>query len=41
MPARALSSLVADYDLTRGRIWILVLIVTLLAPVRTARLRGC
>jgi len=26
------SVLVADYDLTRGRIWVLVLIVTTLAP---------
>jgi hypothetical protein len=32
--------LLADYDLSRGRIWILVLIVTLVAPVWTARLRG-
>lgn len=32
--------LLADYDLRRGRIWILVLIVTLVAPVWTARLRG-
>lgn len=34
------AELVADYDVTRGRIWILVLIVTLVAPVWTARLRG-
>jgi hypothetical protein len=32
--------LLADYDLSRGRIWALVLIVTLLAPLWTARLRG-
>jgi hypothetical protein len=32
--------LLADYDLGRGRIWILVLIVTLVAPLWTARLRG-
>ncbi len=32
--------LLADYDLTRGRIWIAVLIVTLFAPLRTARSRG-
>ena len=32
--------LLADYDLSRGRIWIAVLIVTLLAPLWTARLRG-
>ena len=34
------SDLLADYDLSRGRIWILVLVVTLLAPGRAARLRG-
>ena len=34
------TELLADYDLTRGRIWVLVLIVTLVAPVWTARLRG-
>jgi hypothetical protein len=32
--------LLADYDLSRGRIWIAVLIVTLFAPSWTARLRG-
>jgi hypothetical protein len=32
--------LLADYDLSRGRIWIAVLVVTLLAPLWTARLRG-
>ena len=32
--------LFADYDLSRGRIWILVLVVTVLAPAVTARLRG-
>ena len=32
--------LFADYDLRRGRIWIAVLVVTLLAPIVTARLRG-
>jgi hypothetical protein len=32
--------LLADYDLSRGRIWIGVLVVTLLAPLGTARLRG-
>jgi hypothetical protein len=31
--------LLADYDLTRGRIWVLVLIVTCFAPLWTARLR--
>ena len=34
------SELLADYDVSRGRIWILVLVVTLLAPAMTARLRG-
>ena len=34
------SDLLADYDLSRGRIWILVLVVTLLAPGLAARLRG-
>ena len=29
-----------DYDLSRGRIWIAVLIVVLLAPLWTARVRG-
>jgi hypothetical protein len=32
--------LLADYDLSRGRFWIAVLVVTLLAPLWTARLRG-
>jgi hypothetical protein len=32
--------LLADYDLSRGRIWIAVLVVTLLAPSWAARLRG-
>jgi hypothetical protein len=32
--------LLADYDLSRGRIWIAVLVVTLWAPLWTARLRG-
>ncbi|HEX2219895.1 MAG TPA: hypothetical protein VHG35_13905 [Gemmatimonadales bacterium] len=32
--------LLADYDVSRGRIWILVLIVTSVAPVWAARLRG-
>jgi len=31
------SALLADYDVTRGRVWILVPIVTLLAPVAAAR----
>ena len=32
--------LLEDYDLSRGRIWVAVLIVVLLAPLWTARLRG-
>ena len=34
------AELLADYDLRRGRIWVLVLVVTVLAPLWTARLRG-
>ncbi len=33
-------ALLEDYDVTRGRIWILVLVLVLLAPLWTARLRG-
>ena len=32
--------LLDDYDLSRGRIWVAVLIVVLLAPFLTARMRG-
>ena len=32
--------LIADYDLTKGRIWILVLIVTLKAPAIAGKMRG-
>jgi hypothetical protein len=32
--------LLADYDVRRGRIWIAALVVTFLAPLLTARLRG-
>ena len=32
--------LLGDYDVSRGRIWIAVLIVTLLAPLLTARWKG-
>ena len=32
--------LFADYDLRRGRIWVLVLLVTFLAPLLAARARG-
>ena len=35
---KAWSELLADYDLSRGRIWLAVLVVTLLAPLWTARL---
>jgi len=34
------AELLADYDLRQGRIWVLVLPVTFLAPLWTARLRG-
>jgi hypothetical protein len=34
------SELLGDYDLSRGRIWIVVLVVTFLAPLWTAWLRG-
>ena len=36
----AWSELFADYDLSRGRIWIAVLVLTLLSPVWTARMKG-
>ena len=32
--------LLEDYDLSRGRIWVVVLIVVLLAPLWTAHMRG-
>lgn len=32
--------LLADYDVTRGRIWLLVLVTTALAPWLAGRLRG-
>jgi hypothetical protein len=34
------SRLLADYDVLRGRIWVLVLVTTALAPIVTAQLRG-
>jgi hypothetical protein len=34
------ADLLVDYDITRGRIWILVLVVVLLAPLWTGRLKG-
>ena len=34
------STLLADYDLRRGRIWILVLIITFAAPLWLGRMRG-
>jgi hypothetical protein len=37
---KAWSELLADYDLRHGRIWLAVLVVTLLAPVWTAWLLG-
>lgn len=36
---RPWSELLSDYDVRRGRLWILVLVVTLLSPAWTARLR--
>lgn len=32
--------LLADYDIRRGRIWVLVLVTTLLVPPRFARFHG-
>jgi hypothetical protein len=34
------ATLLADYDIRRGRIWVAALITTLLAPLWMARLRG-
>lgn len=34
------AALLEDYDVTRGRIWLLVLIVVLLGPLWIARIRG-
>jgi hypothetical protein len=34
------STLLADYDLRRGRIWIMVLVITFAAPLWLGRLRG-
>ena len=34
------ATLVEDYDVTRGRIWVLVPVVVLLAPLWAARVRG-
>jgi len=34
------TDLLADYDLTRGRLWVLVLLTTLLAPWAWGRSRG-
>ena len=34
------AALLADYDLSRGRIWVLVLVATLLMPLWLARERG-
>jgi len=34
------AALLEDYDVTRGRIWVLALIVVLLAPLLSARARG-
>lgn len=37
---RPWSTLWSDYDLSRGRIWVLIPIITLLAPVLAGQLRG-
>ena len=37
---RPWTELLADYDVQRGRIWVLVLIATLLAPLWAGRVRG-
>jgi hypothetical protein len=37
---RPWATLLADYDLRRGRIWLVVLVVTFVAPLVAARLRG-
>jgi hypothetical protein len=34
------AELLTDYNLFRGRVWIVVLLVTLIAPLLTARMRG-
>jgi len=34
------AALLEDYDLTRGRIWVAVLLAVLLAPLYAARLKG-
>lgn len=34
------SKLLADYDVMRGRVWVLVLLTTLTAPVVSSRWRG-
>lgn len=37
---KAWAELLGDYDLSRGRIWVAVLVVVLFAPLWTTRLRG-
>lgn len=37
---KAWSVILEDYDVTRGRIWVLVPIVTLIAPYWVGRMRG-
>ena len=37
---RPWTELLADYDVQRGRLWVLVLIATLLAPLWAGRVRG-
>lgn len=40
LAGRSWAELFADYDVSKGRVWILVLIATALAPYVTARMRG-
>jgi hypothetical protein len=40
LSGKSLSAVLVDYDVLRGRIWVLVPIVTFLAPVWLGRVRG-
>lgn len=40
LSGKSWSTLLADYDVFQGRIWVLVPVVTLLAPLWAARVRG-
>ncbi len=37
---KAWATLLADYDVRRGRIWVLALVMTLLSPLWLARIRS-